>query len=232
MKTIILSLLSLCTTTLFAQTFTFQLTYNDGISDDVETTSLEVNVATGKLSARLKEDGMTEYMFADASLKKVVELLDETSDEETIKEAYISTWEEDLFDEAMTISYASDLCLLPIATNEEYRLLTETKVLHGLTCTKVELLADGEVVGTGWLAKGVYIKLTDDLGMFLTKEGSIVDCTLGMGGETTSCKLLSYSKTVVNPTAAFNMTVPSGYEIIDDTEEGGDEYYYDEEEEE
>jgi len=230
MKTIILSLLTLCTTTVFSQTFTFQLTYNDGITDDVETTSLEVNIAPNKLSARLKEDGMSEYMYADVSQKKVLELLDESSDEETIKEAYLSSWEENLFDEAMTISYASDLCLLPITTNEEYRLLTETKVIQGLTCTKVELLADGEVVGTGWLAKGVYIKLTEDLGMFLTKEGSIVDCTLEMDGETTSCKLISYSKTVVNPTAAFNMTIPAGYEIIDDTDEGTGDYEDGEEE--
>lgn len=229
MKTIILSLLALCSTTVFAQTFNFQLTYNDGISDEIETTTIEVNVAPNKLSARLKESGMSEYMYADATQKKVLELIDETDEEGSIKEAYLSSWEENLFDEAMTISYASDLCLLPITTNEEYRLLTETKVIQGLTCTKVELLSDGEVLGTGWLAKGVYIKLTDDLGMFLTKEGSIVDCTLEMDGETTSCKLISYSKTVANPATAFNMNIPAGYEIIDDTDAGGGDEYYDEE---
>ena len=177
---------------------------------------------TSKLYASFSSDGSTEVFIVDSTQQKVLELFDEDGEKEAYLSSSVTTAEMDEPEFGLSMIY--DMLISPMASRTDYRLLTETKVIFGMTCRKVELLEDGAPVGTGWVLPGVQFGLAKDQGLFMTPDGMLIEMTLSDGEESFRLECSGISKVAINA-SQFSLAVPAGYELIDDSED------YEEEEE-
>lgn len=198
-----------------AQEFTMDLRMVS-VEDGVESVAaIHLARKPSKLYASFKNDEMSEVIIVDSTQKKVLELIDE----EDTKEAFISSsvtveMEEPEF--GVTMLY--DMLSNDMARSTDYHLLTETKMIFGMKCRKVELLEEGEVVGTGFILPGYKIGLGKDAGLFLTPDGMLVELSFTEGADSFRLECVGITKGAVSNTQ-FSLEVPDGYEVFDDSEE-------------
>jgi hypothetical protein len=212
MKQAILFIFSILSLGAFAQT-TGTFTYR--IVDESDTLFFTIYATPDKitLDGSIEED-YKERVVVDVKQKKVLELLD---DEEG-NEAYITTWETE-FDneEEILISDISEFILMGPAPEGTYKLMPDKKVIHGIPCQKFEFIDEetGEAMSTGWYAPGLHIKVSETIAFMELNEGVIIQMqSIGDDGVFVF-ELAAYKKTIDNPTAAFSLVVPEGYELID-----------------
>lgn len=169
-----------------------------------------------KLFASFKNELSSEVFIVDSTQKKVLELIDE----EDVKEAYLSssvtTAQMEEPDFGLTLLY--DMLSGEMGGSSDYRLLSDTKQFFGLTCRKAELLEDGAVVGTGWIAPGIHFGLAKNQGLFMTPDGMLIEMMLTGEEEGFRVECTGFSKGTVD-NSQFSLTVPAGYELMDDTQE-------------
>jgi len=213
----------------FAQqtgTFDFQLIVPN--EDGIDTMTIHIAQTSKKFAANFSGDGVIERFVLDSIAGQVVELIDEDGD----REAYVTSLSSLSEDDDLTYGYTtvSDFILGDIASKEDYTLLSDKKVIQGWDCRKVNLLEDGKVVGIAWVAMGLYIGFSNEVGFFRIPEGTIVELIVKENGVVSGeMKLIQSKKTIANSAVEFSLAIPDGYELYDD-EEYYDEEYGDEEE--
>jgi hypothetical protein len=221
------TILSISNIVIGQQTCEMQFELITAESGDSKADTIYIDLAqTSKkfaLNFRLNTE-IQERFVIDSVARKVVEL----TREEDKKLAYLSDLEDSPDDELYGYTTAYEIATNDVLDPEEYRLISEKKTLFGWNCQKVEFLEEGSVIGTGWIALGLFIGIEKETGFFATDEGTIVEYSFvdKESGGFMTLKLLKSSKTIANPAVAFSLEVPSGYEL--DTM---DEDYYDDEEE-
>lgn len=198
-----------------AQEFTMDLRMVSVEGGEESVATLHLARKPSKLYASFKNDEMSEVFVVDSTQKKVLELIDE----EDVKEAFISSsvtagMEEPEF--GVTMLY--DMLSNDMASQSDYRLLTESKMLFGMKCRKVELLEEGNVVGTGYVLPGFKIGLGKDAGLFLTPDGMLVEMSFTEGTDTFRLECVGITKGAVSNTQ-FSLVAPDDYEVFDESEE-------------
>ena len=216
MKTLI-NLLILCAAfNAVAQEYTVDLKMTSSEEEASFSATIHLAKKPSKLYASFSDESSTEVFIVDSTQKKVLELFDE----DDAKEAYLSSsiTTPEMEEPEFGLSMLYDMLISEMASRSDYRLLTETKQLFGMTCRKVELLEEGAVVGTGWVLPGVQFGLAKNQGIFMTPDGMLVEMTLSGEGETFKLECLGISKGTVD-NGQFSLTIPAGYELIDDSED-------------
>lgn len=195
----------------FAQT-TGTFTYR--IVDETDTLFFTIYATPDKIALDGKiESGMNEHVVIDLKQKKVLELLD---DEEG-NEAYESSWEESFDEEVLMMSEIAEFLVMGAAPKETYKILPDKKNIQGIACQKFVFLNedDGSEMATGWFAPGLHIKLCEGVVFMELEEGVIINMQSSSEEGLFVFELAAYKKTIDNPTAAFSLVIPEGYELID-----------------
>jgi len=203
----------------------FELITAESGDSKADTIVIEIAQASKKFALNFRLNNEIQERFVmDSVARKVVEL----SREEDEKLAYLSDLEDSPDDELYGYTTAYEIATNEVLDPEEYRMIAEKKTILGWNCQKVEFLEEGSVIGTGWIALGLFVGIEKETGFFATDEGTIIEYSFvdKESGGFMTLKLLKSSKTIANPAVAFSLEVPAGYEL--DTME--DDYYDDEEE--
>lgn len=216
MKKLISLLTLFAAFTVVAQDYTVDLKMTSSEEDASFSATIHLAKKPSKLYASLTDESSKEVFIVDSTQKKVLELFDE----DDTKEAYLSSsvTTPEMEEPEFGLSMVYDMLISDMASRSDYRLLTETKQLFGMSCRKVELLENGVAVGTGWVLPGVQFGLAKNQGIFMTPDGMLVEMTLSEEGETFKLECLGISKGTVD-NAQFSLAIPAGYELIDETEE-------------
>ena len=203
----------------------FHLIMVENPEGDPDTVFIDLAQTRKKVALNFRDSEMQERFVLDSTLRKVVELTNEDGE----KTAFLSDLEESPEDELFGLTTAYEVLTTELLESDEYRLKSDKKTIQGWNCQQIELLDEGVVYGTGWLALGLHIGIEKESGFFAAAEGTLIEFMLKDEelGYSLTLKLVKSSKTIANPAVAFSMEVPAGYEL--DTME--DDYYDDEEEE-
>jgi len=200
--------------------FDFQLINTEsGISD---TMNIHISQTSKKFAANFSGHGLTERFVLDSIAGKVVELIDNGESQFVFVTPIPYQPKYDIFGYGHT--NVSELIMNEISDDEMYVLLDDEKTIHGWDCRKVNLLREGKVIGSGWVAMGLYIGFTTDFGFFGLYEGTIIELTVKENGVVVSeMKLMNSTKTIANQTKEFSLEIPEGYELYEDDLDYDDE---------
>ena len=217
-----ITLLSLTVQSFAQQTGTFDFQFINTESGVVDTMKVHIAQTTKKFAVHFSDGEIKERFVLDSIAGQVLELIDDGDTKDAFVTELASADEDG--DYPFGFAFISELIMGDIATNEDYTLLADKKVIQGWECRKVNLLEEGKVVGTGWVAMGLFIGISNDSGFFRLLEGTLVELTVKEEGIVVGeMKLIQSKKTIANPTVEFSLAIPDGYELYDDEE------YYDEE---
>ncbi|MDH4471131.1 MAG: hypothetical protein QE487_00905 [Fluviicola sp.] len=201
--------------------FEFQMILHDSVNATSDTVFIDIAQTTKKFAVNYREGKLEDRFVIDSVVQKVVELTNDSGE----KIALVADLSKD---EHFGITEAQYLAGEDMIEEENYRLTAEKKNIQGWDCQKIEFLFNGEVFGSGWVALGLYIGYGTEDAVFKVKEGTAIEQLMSDDkGFSLIVKLIKSSKTIANPTKAFSLEIPTGYEL----ETNEDDYYDDEEEE-
>jgi hypothetical protein len=201
--------------------FEFQMILNDSVNATSDTVFIYIAQTNKKFAVNYREGKLEDRFVIDSVAQKVVELMNDSGE----KIALVADLSKD---ERFGITEAHYLAREDMMIEEEnYRMTTEKNIIQGWDCQKIEFLFNGEVFGSGWVALGLNIGYGAEAAVFKVKEGTAIEQFMSdERGFSLTLKLIKSSKTIANPTKAFSLEIPSGYEL----ETNEDDYYDDEEE--
>lgn len=226
MKKYLFSLITLCSAlSLNAQQYAFDFLMISTSPEGADTLTLHFARMPKKMAARLSFPGTSESFIIDSTESKIVELIST----EDGKEAFVSYLKADQEEEEYGFTGLYDFLTMEIAEESEYKLLAEKKNIQGFECRKINILENGTVFGTAWVASGIHFGLTGETGFFLTPKGTIIELELKDGEQSMSLRCTGARRNNAVSLSDFSTVIPADYEVYDESEL---EYYDDEESEE